>query len=88
MFRRGMQRGPDPKAKQNATLNAFAAARPEGFVTHIELYLSRVRPFWRNEELNIRPRRRRHGPAHQRCRHVSDGDHLSMARDEGTGSVW
>jgi hypothetical protein len=62
MFRPGMQRGPDPKPKQNATLNAFAAAPPEGFVTHIDLYLSRVRPFWRNEELKIRRNNAGMGP--------------------------
>jgi len=47
MFRPGVQRGPDPEIKPKATLHAIAAAPPQEKVTHIDLYVSRVRPFWR-----------------------------------------
>jgi hypothetical protein len=62
MFRRGMQRGPDPHLNPKATLHATVAAPPEGSVTHVDLYLSKVRPFWRNDELNIRRRNAGMGP--------------------------
>jgi hypothetical protein len=55
MFRKGMQRGPDPVTMSKATLHGRIDAPPDGRVTHVELYLSRVRPFWRNsKELEIR----------------------------------
>ncbi|WP_062900122.1 hypothetical protein [Mycobacterium avium] len=55
MFRKGVQRGPDPVTMPKATLHGRIDAPPEGRVTHVELYLSRVRPFWRNsKELEIR----------------------------------
>jgi hypothetical protein len=54
MFRRGMQRGPDPESKSKATLNAVVGAPLEGSVTHVDLYLSKVRPFWQNREMKIR----------------------------------
>jgi hypothetical protein len=62
MFRRGIQRGPDPQLSPKATLNATVAAPPEGSVTHVDLYLSKVRPFWRNDELDIRRRDAGMGP--------------------------
>jgi len=46
-----------------ATLHAKVDAPPEGRVTHVDLYLSRVRPFWRNtKELEIRAARAGMGP--------------------------
>ena len=54
MFRRGMQRGPDPQVKSKATLHARIDAPPEGHVTHVDVYLSNVRPYWCNDELKLR----------------------------------
>ena len=62
MFRRGIQRGPDPQLSPKARLNATVDAPPEGSVTHVDLYLSKVRPFWRNDELGIRRRDAGMGP--------------------------
>ena len=62
MFRQGMQRGPDPPTKARATLHACLAAPPQGSVTHVDLYLSKVRPFWRNDELEIRRKNAGMGP--------------------------
>jgi hypothetical protein len=54
MFRAGMQRGPVPTSKSKATFRAVVGAPQEGCVTHVDLYLSLVRPFWRNSEMAIR----------------------------------
>lgn len=55
MFRAGMPSGPKPEVNQKATLHARLQAPPEDKVTHVDLYLSRVRPFWRNkDEMKIR----------------------------------
>jgi hypothetical protein len=54
MFRPGMQRGPDPASKAKATLHAYVPAPSDGSVTHVDLYLSRVRPFWENREMKLR----------------------------------
>ncbi|CAN3128585.1 hypothetical protein ACNUDN_11735 [Mycobacterium sp. smrl_JER01] len=54
MFRRGMQRGPNPEPKAKATLNAYVDAPALGRVTHVDLYLSKVRPFWQNRERELR----------------------------------
>lgn len=54
MFRPGMERGPDPSTKSKATLHARIAAPTEDNVTHVDLYLSKVRPYWRNDELALR----------------------------------
>lgn len=63
MFRRGMQRGPDPPVVVKATLHARIAAPPRGKVAHVDLYLSRVRPFWCNtDELEIRAANAGMGP--------------------------
>jgi hypothetical protein len=62
MFRPGMQRGPDPTPKSKATLRALVGAPREGYVTHVDLCLSRVRPFWQNKEMKIRGRDAGMGP--------------------------
>lgn len=63
MFRRGMQRGPDPDVKEKATLHAYVDAPSLGMVTHVDLYLSKVRPYWQNNrEKLIRSRNAGFGP--------------------------
>lgn len=54
MFRRGMQRGPDPVPQKKATLNAHLDAPPVGKVVHVDFYLSTVRPYWENRENVLR----------------------------------
>ncbi|OBF42578.1 hypothetical protein A5719_03365 [Mycolicibacterium peregrinum] len=54
MFRRGMQRAPNPVPLEKATLNAILKAPKVGDVIHVDLYLSRVRPFWQNREAKLR----------------------------------
>lgn len=62
MFRRGMQRGPDPQTKPKATLHARVDAPPEGYVTHVDLYLSNIRPYWCNDEVRLRRENAGMGP--------------------------
>jgi hypothetical protein len=62
IFRTGIPRGPNPQTKLKATLRAKVAAPPEGSVTHVDLYLSRVRPFWQNKEMEIWRRNAGMGP--------------------------
>jgi len=62
MFRRGMQRAPAPTPSAKATLNALVDAPVLGKVTHVDLYLSSVRPFWRNQEAKLRTRDAGMGP--------------------------
>lgn len=55
MFGPGMQRGPIPPVMSKATLHGKVDAPREGKVTHVDLYVSRIRPFWLNsKELEIR----------------------------------
>lgn len=54
MFRRGMQRAPNPQPLEKATLNSVLKAPSVGDVIHVDLYLSRVRPYWQNREAKLR----------------------------------
>jgi hypothetical protein len=49
MYAKGIPSAPNPPVKQKATLHAAVAAPPPGKVTHVDLFLSTVRPYWPNE---------------------------------------
>ncbi|WP_055579075.1 hypothetical protein [Mycobacterium gordonae] len=49
MFTKGVPSAPKPSPKQKATLHARIDAPAESKVTHVDLYLSNVRPYWGNE---------------------------------------
>ena len=49
MYAKGIPSAPYPTVKQKATLHAAVAAPPPGKVTHVDLFLSTVRPYWPNE---------------------------------------
>lgn len=50
MYAAGIPSAPTPKVRQKATLHAAVAAPPPGSVTHVDLFLSAVRPYWPNEK--------------------------------------
>ncbi|MDG4667966.1 hypothetical protein [Mycobacterium sp. 236(2023)] len=54
MFRRGMQRGPDPEPTAKASIHGYVDAPSLGRVTHVDIFLSRVRPYWQNRETKLR----------------------------------
>ena len=49
MFVRGVPTAPTPSPKQKATLHARLEAPPQSKATHVDLFLSNVRPYWGNE---------------------------------------
>lgn len=63
MYAKGVPSAPHPPMKQKATLHAVVAAPPPGKVTHVDLFLSNVRPYWPNEK-KIRARDAGMGPIH------------------------
>lgn len=62
MFRRGIQRGPDPEPVTKASVNAWLAAPKNRSAMHVDLYLSRVRPYWQNQETELRRKNAGLGP--------------------------
>jgi hypothetical protein len=50
MFAAGIPSAPVPKIKTKATLHAALSAPPPGKVTHLDLFLSTVRPYWPKEK--------------------------------------
>ncbi len=72
MFRKGMQRAPDPLIVEKATLHAILDPPKVGSVTHVDLYLGNVRPYCQNEEAKLRHQDAGMGPL------VNDaGQHLT-----------
>lgn len=53
MYAAGIPSAPVPKLKKKATLHAALSAPPPGKVTHVDLFLSTVRPYWPKES-NVR----------------------------------
>lgn len=49
MFLTGVPSAPLPSPKQKATLHARLPAPPQSAVTHVDLFLSTVRPYWPDE---------------------------------------
>jgi hypothetical protein len=49
MYVKGIPSAPNPAVKQKATLHAVVAAPPRSKVTHVDIFLSTVRPYWENE---------------------------------------
>jgi hypothetical protein len=49
MYEKCIPTAPNPVVKQKATLHAIVAAPPPGKVTHVDVFLSNVRPYWENE---------------------------------------
>jgi hypothetical protein len=49
MYVKGIPTAPLPSTKQKATLHAVVSAPPRLKVTHVDIFLSTVRPYWENE---------------------------------------
>lgn len=49
LFAKGVPTAPMPTAQQKATLHARLEAPPLSKVSHVDLFLSNVRPYWGNE---------------------------------------